>query len=140
MTSKANDIASFLLPWALLLIIGLIGSKYLHSSLKYFSIALSITSIITLIGLWWTGSYRKIHSTNALLSALVIISLKMFVSGIIFIYYFHHNRVNAFPAFALNFLLFALYTCLEVYVGMRYSNSSNLKEAEDILKQGTQKK
>lgn len=124
MTVRINHITSFLLPWAFILVIGLVGAKYLHSSLDYFSTTLGITSVITLISLWWTGSHKKIESSNALISALVIISFKMFVSGVIFIYYFHNNDTDIVPTFTYGFLLFTLYTSLEVYTGIKFSKNN----------------
>lgn len=113
---------AFLGPWLIIFIIGFIV-KDQSPSIFYYNLGLGISSFFTLILLWYSSTGKMAHSSTSVLISMVAISLKMFASAIIFIYYFHTHHGNVHTPLSVGALLFFIYTTFEVYIGLKYSKN-----------------
>lgn len=112
---------SFIHPaivWLSLFVTGFIVSIY-APPFQYFNLTFGLISLSVLSAFVWSATRMK--ATSALLASLVIVSVKMFLSGVVFIYFFHRNEVEISSALLIGFITFLIYTTVEVYYGIQFS-------------------
>lgn len=105
--------------WLAFFVLGIIipfGNNY---PIQYFTISLGLTSLIILVTFWWSGTGEIAKTSTSILITLVAYVLKLFISTVIFIYYFHIHKENVEIAFFSGFGIFIIYSVLEVAYGLR---------------------
>lgn len=113
--------------WLLVTSTGWIASYFLDTAIRFFVIWLGIISLVAIVALWRNSTSKNSQSIQSAMFTLVIISLKMFASGGVFIYYFYFNKEKIFIPLVSGFLLFVGYTIIETILGFKLSKLS--KEA-----------
>lgn len=69
--------------------------------------------------LWWSGTGEIAKTSKSILITMVAYGLKMFLSAIIFIYYFHSHQINTKVSVLTGFLIFSIFSILEVMYGLK---------------------
>lgn len=105
--------------WCLLFILGNIAGQYSSSPIQFFTIRIGITSLLVLFMLWWGSRSEIAIKPQSITIIMAAYALKMFVSAVIFIYYFHFNKANKESAVLIGFVIFIIFSALEVAYGLK---------------------
>ena len=116
-TRSLKTICMPILTWALIVLAGLaVSFLYCLHYVYFFTLGLGIPALFSILALWWftTGNYAQAPVSALLI--LVIITVKMLISGILLIYYFYHYPQN--PDFALTsgLILFFIFSIIDIWV------------------------
>ncbi|HUH73664.1 MAG TPA: hypothetical protein VLZ75_04590 [Chitinophagales bacterium] len=116
---------TYFLIWCLLFALGNINWMDNNYPIQFFTLRLGIVSLAVLIVQWWWGTGERANSSQSILITMSAYGLKMFICTVIFIYYFHFNRENKEISVMSGFLIFFLFSLLEVTYGLKLTKKKD---------------
>ncbi|MCO5232357.1 MAG: hypothetical protein LC105_09930 [Chitinophagales bacterium] len=121
-----------ILAWTVVSAIGGLASFLLDDAIRFFTIGLSAISLLAILALWKNSTGVQSQSIQSAMMMLVILSIKMFASGAVFIYYFYFNQNKIFIPLISGFILVTGYSAIETYLVIKLSKVSKEKDRSPV--------
>lgn len=109
----------YFMYWSILFVLGVVLSQKNMFAIRFFSISIGLTSLITLLLFFWSGTGQMSNTSTSITVSMAAYAIKLILCSVIFIYFFNFHSLNKKSDLLIGALVFTAFTVLEVMYALK---------------------